>query len=368
MKKFFSSMEERFVFPIGRRTWQILSLIALVALFLSIVYFLFNSTPTGRDSISVSKNEVVENKIDTTSSTPAPVETCKVEEYLAFVDTLKKDLPNSEWNKLGDSSDPYEAYVLDEVGNYVAVQKRDYIKNEMAIPNILSEIFNRKGLDSSDDCARIEILKTLHALNKLHNQSYLTEKGFFYNAEVVAKNEVKVTTVEQAINLFNTVENKNPNITDDNSFSATLRYLFYVIQNKPSSEKLGFVKSVLLEHRQLKDAKYPKADYFDLAEVIFESDLSDTDLKPAIDDFKEDLAFYDQNNLKSSLKRYLKIYEEKLERAASEQARRMAEKEAKRGMSLMSAGGAFLSIVLIATILLLFSIQSLLKKHVVKED
>ena len=363
-------MEERFVFPIGRRTWQILSLLALVALFLSVAYFLFNSTPTGRNSVSVSKNEVVENKIDTTSASasPTPVETCKVEEYRAFEDSLKKDLPNSEWNKLGDSSDPYEAYVLDETGNYVTVQKRDYIKNEMAIPNILWEIFNRKGLDSSDDCKRIEIVKTLHALNKWHNQSYLTEKGFYYNAEVVAKNEVNLTTVEQANNLYSTIENKNPNISDDKSFSATFRYLFYVIQNKPSSEKLGLVKSILTEHRQLKEAKYSKDDYFDLAEVIFESDLSDTDLKSAIEGFNEDLAFYDQNNLKSSLKRYLKIYEEKLERAASEQARRMAEKEARRGMSLMSAGGAFLSIVLIATILLLFSIQSLLKKHVVKQD
>ena len=59
MKKFFNSMEERFVFPIGRKTWQILALFSLLGLALSITYFLLNSTPTSRDSVSVSKYEVV---------------------------------------------------------------------------------------------------------------------------------------------------------------------------------------------------------------------------------------------------------------------------------------------------------------------
>jgi hypothetical protein len=39
MKKFFNNMEERFVFPIGRRSWQVLSLLGLVVLTLSVLYF-----------------------------------------------------------------------------------------------------------------------------------------------------------------------------------------------------------------------------------------------------------------------------------------------------------------------------------------
>ena len=51
MKKFFNSMEERFVFPIGRRSWQVLSLLGLIVL-----------------ALSVTKAEVIVDKVDTTAT------------------------------------------------------------------------------------------------------------------------------------------------------------------------------------------------------------------------------------------------------------------------------------------------------------
>ncbi|MEY4571244.1 MAG: hypothetical protein RLZ10_437 [Bacteroidota bacterium] len=370
MKKFFNSMEERFVFPIGRRTWQVSSLLALIVLFSSIVYFLINSTPTGKDSVSVSKNEVVENRIDTTSTAPVQELSCSINEYAAWIDTLKKDLPNSEWINLGDSSEPYSDYVLDENGNYQEVFKRNFNENPSAIPNILKIIYSSKGLDlndSSDICEKVDLLKSLHALNGFHDPIFLTQQGFFYNSQLVSNYNVTTYSIDQTQTLFNSIENRNIKIADDKSYQQMMRYLIYVIQNNLSSIKIDLVKSILSAHRDLKNAKYPKEDYFDIAEVIFDTDVTDEDLSPAINDFNEDISFYDQNNLKSSLKRYLKIYKEKLERAEEDQARRKAEKEANRGLSLMSAGGAFISIVSIATILLLFSIQSLLKGYIVKK-
>ena len=174
MKKFFNNMEERFVFPIGRRSWQVLSLIGLVVLALSILYFLMNSTPTSRDSVNVSKSEVIENKVDTASAVVSTPTTCPQEEYKNWVDTLKKDLPNAEWTNLGDSSEPYNDYAKDEYGNYiqteygdyVMVQKRDFNKNPLAIPNVLDDIFTKRGYDSSMICEKVEFMKMLHFLNK----------------------------------------------------------------------------------------------------------------------------------------------------------------------------------------------------------
>ena len=68
MKKFFNSMEEKFVFPISRRTWQICALMALVGLSAFIVWFLINSFPASKDKVVVKKTEVVENRIDTTTN------------------------------------------------------------------------------------------------------------------------------------------------------------------------------------------------------------------------------------------------------------------------------------------------------------
>ena len=130
MKKFFNNMEERFVFPIGRRSWQVLSLIGLVVLALSILYFLLNATPTSRDSVNVSKSEVIENKVDTSITVVNSPSTCPQEDYNSWVDTLKKDLPNSEWLKLGDSSEPYSDYAKDEYGNYIQDEYGDYAMYE----------------------------------------------------------------------------------------------------------------------------------------------------------------------------------------------------------------------------------------------
>ena len=139
-------MEERFVFPIGRKTWQILALFSLLGLALSITYFLLNSTPTSRDSVSVSKNEVVNKKIDTTKVVAIDPNQCNLTDYQHWIDSLKSDLPKSEWTKLGDSSEPHNSYLLDEYGNYkvdsvsggnIIIQVKDFIPNPTAIPNLL---------------------------------------------------------------------------------------------------------------------------------------------------------------------------------------------------------------------------------------
>lgn len=368
MKRFFSSMEERFVFPIGRRTWQILALIALLVLVLSAIYFIVNSTPTGKDSVKVSKNEVVENKIDTVTSVAVTEQVCEEKDYTAWVDTIKADLPNAEWTNLGDSSEAYESYYEDENGNYVSIMKRDFVPNSSAIPNILNFIYNKKGLDSTSVCEKIEVLKTLHALNVLIETNFLNESGIYLNAEVVSNYNVDAALVNQSVNLYSAIEDKKPRVTDNGSYNDLIRYIYYVMQNRPSSERINPLVHLLSEHRKLTNAKYSKNEYFPIAEIVFEANIDDENLSKAVDDFTDDIGFYDENGLKNSLKKYFKLYQEKLDRAEADQIARINEKEINRGKSLLAAGGAFLSVVSIATILLLFSIQSLLKRHMEKKD
>ena len=85
--------------------------------------------------------------------------------------------------------------------------------------------------------------------------------------------------------------------------------------------------------------------------------------------FQEEIAYYDDKGLSKSLRRYLGLYNEKLAIAESEKQMKEFDKTAKRSMSMMYGMYAFVSIVGIATILLLFSIQSILKnKYQDKKD
>lgn len=376
MKKFLNNMEERFVFPIGRRSWQVLSLIGLVVLALSILYFLLNATPTSRDSVNVSKSEVIENKVDTSITVVNSPSTCPQEDYNSWVDTLKKDLPNSEWLKLGDSSEPYSDYAKDEYGNYIQdeygdyamYEKRNFNKNPLAIPNVLEDLFTKRGYDSSMICEKVEFIKMLHFLNKKVEKNYLVKEGFFAFAYGINElPSVSLSKLEDAFELRKAILLSDKIIKDKEELYDAWQYISYIVTNSVSDQQIDIAISTIKEHAALKDKTYPASKYFDIAKLVFDSNLGIDDLSTAVRDFNEDLAYYDKNDLYKSFKRYLKLYNEKVEMAEEKKSLKTMEKALNRVKSLTFAGGAFLSIVAIASILLLFSIQSLLKSHINKD-
>lgn len=376
MKKFFNNMEERFVFPIGRRSWQVLSLLGLVVLALSILYFLLNATPTSRDSVNVSKSEVIENKVDTTTVVVSSPSTCPQEEYNNWIDTLKKDLPNSEWVKLGDSSESYNDYARDEYGNYIQDDYGDYVmyekrvfnKNREAIPNVLEDLFLNRGYDSTMICEKVEFIKMLHFLNKKVEKTYLVKEGFFAFAYGINElPSVSLSKLEDAFDLRKAILLSDKIINNQEEFTDAWQFINYIVTNSVTDQQIDIAISTIKEHAALKDKTYPASKYFDIAKLVFDSNLGIDDLSTAVRDFNEDLNYYDKNDLYKSFKRYLKLYNEKVEMAEEKKSLKTMEKALNRVKSLTFAGGAFLSIVAIASILLLFSIQSLLKSHINKD-
>ena len=143
MKKFFNSMEERFVFPIGRRSWQILSLLGLILLTLSILYFVVNSTPTSRESVSVSKAEVIGDKVDTTATvvetTPA---TCSDQDYKNWLDTLKKDLTKEQRKSLFKLQNSIGLFDFDKKTIFQKSRLDNYFTQNPVIQKNLDTLFN----------------------------------------------------------------------------------------------------------------------------------------------------------------------------------------------------------------------------------
>jgi hypothetical protein len=56
----FNSLEEKYFFPMGRRTWQGLSFLGLAAIICGLLFFFLNATPTIRDGVEVEKEEVID--------------------------------------------------------------------------------------------------------------------------------------------------------------------------------------------------------------------------------------------------------------------------------------------------------------------
>ena len=373
IKNFFNSIEERFVFPVSRRTWQIMALLAIVLLIFSILYFVINSTPTSRDKVSVSKEEVAENKVDTTVRVKVSASVCSKAEISAYTDSLRRITPNNEWINLGDSSESYSDYLIDEYGNYmmddygnyVIIEKRNFKANELAVPNMIENIYQQRGLDTGAICSRLEVLKTLFRLSKNTSSEYLQSDALKGYANLLSQSiSVNEELVIRTFSFKEKIEGSSSKITDFNMAKQFLNYLEYLSDNNIDDEKISIAIELVTSHKKLPNkSTLSNSEYFDLVKLIFEAGLLNEDLGQAIPEFQDDLAFYDEKGLSKSLRRYLRLYQEKLSIAESEKQRKKSEKSAKKSKSITYAMYAFVSIVGIATILLLFSIQSILKNH-----
>lgn len=378
IRAFLDSMEERFVFPIGRRTFQINALIGLTVLGLSIVWLIFNSTPTGRDDVSISKSEVIQNKVDTATVVSAPVaSSCEQSDYNLWLDSLKKDLPNEEWVNLGDSvdvaQDSYSDYseYSDDVDSVAVASSpatvKTFVPNPAAIPSMLNDVYAKRGIDSADYCGKIAVIEAMHFLIKKTNSSFLKEAypQHFYMLTAYP-NSVKDDFVNTYV-LQSGIELKETSIDNQKSINLYFDYLRFYMDERPSKLRVDLAVNLLKEHAKIASANSKdREDYFKVAALIIGASLEDEELKKSLDGYISDLNYYSQNGLYTTLRKYINLYGEKLAMAIAKQNEEKAKKTAQQLTSLMAAGGAFVGILLVAILLLLFSIQSLLKRHVDK--
>jgi hypothetical protein len=163
------------------------------------------------------------------------------------------------------------------------------------------------------------------------------------------------------------IELKETSIDDQKLINLYFDYLRFYMEERPSKLRVDLAVNLLKEHAKLASTRSKdREDYFKVAALIIGASLEDEELKKALDGYVGDLDYYSQNGLYITLRKYINLYGEKLAMAIAKQNEEKAKKTAQQLTSLMSAGSAFVGILLVAILLLLFSIQSLLRKHVDK--
>ena len=376
IRAFFNSMEEKFVFPISRRTYQIVALLALVILSGAAIWLIVNTTPTGQDDVVISKSEVINNQIDTTTTTVVAQEksACLGETYKAWMDTLRADLPNEEWKKLGEYVDetvPNEKYDYYSEDNSEPeyITKKVFQANSEAVPNMLDKVYASRGIDSTDYCEKIIVVETLHYLIGKSSAEF---KNIAYRSYLSLLEYNPVTTKEDYVNTFELetgIELKEVYIEDEKTLNLFFDYFKFYMNEKPSKIRVELAINTLKNHYKVGQGNRTKdrGDYFDVASIIIKADLSDEELTKALDGYNSEMAFYSRNGLLATLHKYLNLYEEKLANALAKQAAEKERKAKQRLLSFYGIAGAFALIISVAGILLLFSIQSILKRNIDKD-
>ena len=365
MKNFFNFLEEKIVFPYGRRVWQVMVLFTSLACAGSLAFFLINSTPTSREEVHVSKDEVVANEIDT-NKVVSPTSACTLQEYQLALDTLKLLLPMAEWSRLGDSTDPYEEFASVN-GEYLAVMKRGYARNDTAMPNVLDDVFRQRGFDSTDICERRDVLTILNTLLSKTNESVRWSSPIIAYVRFVRdnRNPPTLTSVSRGLSLRALIDPKAGQIANDDDLDRLNEYLLFALKHDYSIEREKALSNLLSAHRALQKPVFADANYNELVgQVLIKNELDDEAVTAAINDLVKDIEFYDANDLRKTLSQYLELYGLKIAEADVKARERESEKEANRAQMKLYFFYAVGATLLIAIILLLFSIQSLLKRHI----
>jgi hypothetical protein len=375
LKQLFNQIEEKILFPFGRKTWQILSVITILVLLLGVIWFIINSRPSMPVRVKVDRWEVLENEIDTSEYLAQNISNCKKEMIQTSLDTLKKSLPMLEWDSLGGIET--KSYNLkDRYGNNVYIknswipqkgQKQVYIINESAVPNLLNKIYLSRYIDSSNYCDRLQIISTIQLLVNLYDPKFLqTEKRFKdLCTQFEYYRKLDEYTVLTALSIYRIIDNRFLLIFDNESLRRFYQILKYVLTRNINDEKLVLAKEVITAHRNL--GIYDEntvEEYYMTIKLIQSSAINDSkNIKRAINDFNSEIKFYHDIGFLKSLRRYLNLYENKLAWKENQKIIHQQLKAENRTFALLITGISLIIICILTVILLLFSIQNILQKN-----
>ena len=379
LKQFLNSFEEDYLFRYGKRSWQVISLIFFLILSYTIVQYLWNLRPSSREEVSISKIEFDRSQIDYDFDITNDIDKATLADYNKALKGLKGAMPYAEWEDLGDSvakSDfsyvPYEAYDPYWGFSYtdyrrIETKYKVFEKNRDAIPNILEDIYEAKGIDSLQYSEKIKVLnlaKALIAYSSKKNSTNLLRD--YFKSYIIYAGQLTPQAVKDLATTFKKVDRK-PYLHDpygeNDDWSEFSSYLSIGQGDSLTQERFEIANNALAKLKnKVKFKEKEQAHY--VARIVLGSYLSNEDLKKATEEFFASKDYkLTEKNAGEIFGKYMGLFSEKVNLAEGLLAEEKAEKESNRSEYYQEGRYAFVAIILIAAILILFSIRQIIKSR-----
>jgi len=379
LKQFLNSFEEDYLFRYGKRSWQVISLIFFLILSYTIVQYLWNLRPSSREEVSISKIEFDRSRIDYDFDITNDIDKATLADYNKALKGLKGAMPYAEWEDLGDSvakSDfsyvPYEAYDPYWGFSYtdyrrIETKYKVFEKNRDAIPNILEDIYEAKGIDSLQYSEKIKVLNLAKALIAYSSKKKSTDLlRDYFKSYIIYAGQLTPQTIEELAATFKKVYRK-PYLHDpygeNDDWSEFSSYLSIGQGDSLTQERFEIANNALAKLKnKVKFKEKEQAHY--VARIVLGSYLSNEDLKKATEEFFASKDYkLTEKNAGEIFGKYMGLFSEKVNLAEGLLAEEKAEKESNRSEYYQEGRYAFVAIILIAAILILFSIRQIIKSR-----
>lgn len=371
LRTFLNYIEEKIMLRYGRRIWQLVGFLSILAFVVSLILVLKNLLPTKRNEVHISKKEYIENKVDADFDETNNIDGCTKAEYKKALDSLKKEMPESEWvqlTKLERVQRYREVYRYDiwygPYSTYEAYYVNEETKNYDAVPNIIQGIFDAKGIDSTEFCEQLKVVRTITALMKQTQKKVATQALKQSYRSLIAYSDLQKADVERSISIYKQVNGKKPFIVNPDAekdpwqnFSSYL----YVYAGDSISEQRDLI--AIDAAKQLKKKGIKKPEYRNnIALWILRNEMDDQANQTCFEDlFSSKTVKFNEKNFIEKVDKYILLYLEKYRLAEDLKAQEEADKEERIELYGSSGLVSFGTILAVASILILYSIRQILK-------
>ena len=369
MKKlnFLGKTEEKIIYPVSRTSGRIFSLFIFLVVALALLFFFYNLTPTSRRDVAISNDEMLKNKIDTSTVKEATTQQCDAGEYQTEFDKLKNNIPNGEWNKLTDTVEVFDGYEYTtqydawygSYQTYAPKYRKEIVKNRSALPNQLINLYENKGIDSTEMCDKVAILKVINKTCEI-TKADLRLDAFQYLLNLFYQsNKITVEQVDDAQLVWKKTHPGLNYLEEWQHITSYGRVLNSIALQKPSKEKIELITQLIDENEKLNYAKKKEDQdqYDEIPSLILDNQIPEEDLSVATEDFIKEINFHSQHGFVKSAEKYYRLYREKWDIFEYEKRNKENKKEEFRLISGAVFGGGILALLLLSIVLLLFSIN-----------
>ena len=300
-------------------------------------------------------------------------------DYNKALKGLKEAMPSGEWEDLGDSISksefsyvPYQAYDPYWGFSYtdyrrIETKYKVFKKNRDAIPNILEDIYEAKGIDSLQYSEKIKVLNLAKALIAYSSKKESTDLlQDYFKSYLIYAGELTPQAVKDLAATFKKVDRK-PYLHDpygeNDDWSEFSSYLSIGQSDSLTQERFEIANNALAKLKnKVKFKEKEQAHY--VARIVLGSYLSNEDLKKATEEFFASKDYkLTEKNAGDIFGKYMGLFSEKVTLAEELLAEEKAEKESNRSEYYQEGRYAFVAMILIAAILILFSIRQIIKSR-----
>lgn len=386
IKSFLEKYEQGYLFPYSRIAWILLSFVFILGAVVYGISYTFNSFSSGRKEVHISKEEIRRDKV-ILEEEQEKYQMVTKSSYDKQLDSLKRLTPKSEWNILfkfvddveyvqvkkykAGYYDPWYEYYYDGYyyNDYEERKIKRKVDNDTAYPVLINQIVSAQGIDSayfSEKTRIVNMLIEIHQRIPSAEATTLMKDLVLYWLSY--ERELERSDITRIYSWMDKLEkkkiilgNKNKISGDDTKIIDVFSSFINLFANDSiSEERIELVDETInsLQTNGLKKSK----DNFKILQKILGSPLEDSDLKVAVNDYFENKLFNKQSkNTANDFNKYHNLFSQKLQMRAVEASINEADRLEKQKNNKEYLLIALIGIFQIVIILVLFSIQRVVK-------